>query len=104
VRRTLVGPPVRKNDNRSIPLPPSCGKQHFELDQALPNEDGGLEALFLVVIARPMNDEDIFAGAVVVPQLNPSLEVVMSTAQEYCYNGTGRRTARLSLEHRIFRI
>jgi hypothetical protein len=83
VPRTPVGPPVRKNDNRSIPLPPSCGKLRFELDQALPKEDGGREALFPVVIARPMNDEDIFAGAVVVPQLNPSLEVVMSMEPEH---------------------
>jgi hypothetical protein len=85
VERTRVGPTIWKNQRWPILFPPLGVDLRLELEQPLPKKDLRGESLFLPVVRRPVNDEDILRSTVVVPRLDCERPPVLSVEPEHGY-------------------
>jgi hypothetical protein len=100
---TSVGPTVSKKYRRPILFPPHGRDLCLELEQSLPKQGRRGESFFPPLVGRPVDDEDIFGGTVVVPCLYSYRQAVLRVKPDHVHMMSGESGSMPSWRHGIFR-
>jgi hypothetical protein len=103
VDRTIVGPTVWKNQRWPLLSPPLGVDLHLELEQPPPKKVRRSESLFLPVVGRPVDDEDILRSTVVVPRLYSDRQPVIRVKPEHEKYDEGEGASVPSRQRGIYR-